>query len=613
MLFKKKDKNELTRVVSNDSVKSSKSVLRSLFFREEKAAPEQPSLINEYLKSNGLSSGKVLFNDEIKLTICNDNIFLPTLTRDDEDDLNDSINESDDIIHTFAVVLNVPKPTKLALDMELKCICKSYWPNHPVKVEQFKLGELGFNLNLKNYNSFIPLNNFNLQFNDNVMGTSYYRPFIIDDVMNNDFYKDIKKINYDYQIFPPGDYIYLLPISFPLNIPESIVTENASTNYSFNFNISLENDNHYLEHFINLIRSAPNLDVSTFNKPIYINKTWDDALNYEISFPSKFVTINEKELQIKLNLIPLVKKININKIKINILQKITYLNKDLNKQRCELDEVKYKNGHTINLVEIKPDDLRYNSFAAKEDLINKIRLTNRNFLTCSYVNGDDDNDSDDEINWDKDELIGPLTVKTFVPFPKPSKSSKYYKDNQFFNENWSLKELLVDSSPKTNLKTHQGTMNEIPLMAKLNSQFVDGLLPSCSTNHIHIQHKLQICLRITRKTDKIHNYEVLIDTPIFLLNSACIHDNIELPPYIGGDLPSFEEATSPLNSPILSPYEETYLSRTNTIMSNYDDLSSQIDDLMLSNSLDVRRSSTGSAIVNNLMRTMSKDPPDYQE
>jgi hypothetical protein len=646
--LRKKDKNELRRVSSNSSaksVRSTKSAFKSLFnnLHSDDRDPVDPkeeyvhSQVSRFLKSNGLPVPTLLLDEEVRLSVANEDIFLPAQTRDDDDELifDNTDDDNDDVTHYFAVVLTVPQRMKLSLDVRLKCLCKNFWPTgipeSKIKHETFQLGELPFSLSLQNYNMFAPFDG-QPSFNEHVIPLTQYKPFLIDDVFENDYYKDteadgsdIKKVS-----FPPGEYVYLLPISFPLNIPESTIIEHASINYAFDFNLHVdENKDHYIKHFINLIRSPPKMDVSSYNKPIYINKVWDDALNYEISFPKKFVTIGE-QLQFSIRLIPLVKQLSITKVKVNILEKVSYMNKNLTNERFEVDVVKHKHGRPINLLEIRPDDARFSTFAAREEAIAADRLENNNLLTCSYVNEDFGSDTDSESD-DDDEIIGPLHIRTYLTFMKPAKPQKHYKDNQFYNENPHLTDMLVHRNrTQPQFPSVRGsTMNQIPLVSKVNQQFIDGILPSATTNHIRIQHKLQLCLRVSRKTDKMHNYEVMIDTPIYFLNSCCTSGNIELPLYIDSSLPSFEEATSPLNSPmsspIISPYEETFLSRTSTLVSNGSlysnfqdsvDLVEQIDGLMLSNtrtSFDVRRGSTSSGIINNLMTTLSKEPPSYEE
>ena len=126
--------------------------------------------------------------------------------------------------------------------------------------------------------------------------------------------------------------------------------------------------------------------------------------------------------------------------------------------------------------------------------------------------------------------------------------------------------------------------SDIPIKshAKLNNAKRGLYLDSLHFGNIHARHKLQIMLRISRMSSdgetRSKHYEVLIDTPIFLVSDLCNNDNMELPTYdmainsvgnvptmnslpLGEPIippPTFTEATavvtSPIGSPISSPF-----------------------------------------------------------
>ncbi|ODV94855.1 hypothetical protein PACTADRAFT_50707 [Pachysolen tannophilus NRRL Y-2460] len=84
-----------------------------------------------------------------------------------------------------------------------------------------------------------------------------------------------------------------------------------------------------------VIRLPPQGSVSTVNKSVYVNKIWNDSLNYNIMFPKKYVpmsslddnVINNFNLTIKI--VPLIKRIYLKRVKINVIEKLTYASKDL--------------------------------------------------------------------------------------------------------------------------------------------------------------------------------------------------------------------------------------------------------------------------------------------
>ena len=104
--------------------------------------------------------------------------------------------------------------------------------------------------------------------------------------------------------------------------------------------------------------------------------------------------------------------------------------------------------------------------------------------------------------------------------------------------------------------------SDIPIKShtKLNIAKRGLYLDSLHFGNIHARHKLQVMLRISRMSSdgetRSKHYEVLIDTPIFLVSDLCNNDNMELPTYdmainSVGNVPTMN--SFPLAEPIIPP------------------------------------------------------------
>jgi hypothetical protein len=644
-----------------------------------------------------MSTPRILTDDELRISVSSsgDIVFLPSLvTRDDElnqldqlngnnhnhpensqstshstlssDQSNENLNnnsetilqeqfthhEDNDLVsHTFAIVLTLYKSTPIcSIKAQLRSVCSIQWPkglpcDHNIKNESFEMGGCSWDLNLSNYNYFvpsvasdnisydsyedaiddsdkflteqrIPVSRFEMKSMDQITKSGYVQkqqddPFVIG-ALNSQ-----SSVNY-----PPGDYIFCLPMQFDPSISESLSTLKSNTNYTLRTIVTTKGKNYALgEHVVNILRGPPPIGESTANKPIYINKVWNRALNYEISFPKKYVTIGE-QLPMKLNFSPLEKGVVIKRIKINVIEKITYVSKN---QEYEYDEerIEYEDGYyktkkkdkLITLFELKTHPRL--TTAIRDEVVDDI--TSDNLLTSCYHK--------EPESLDNTEITGNLGIRCYLPFIKPHKTTKQSNLSKelirsiFFTEKQNNQ---VNRDLKTTVKNNEVKLNTTAHIAERT----DGFFADCDNNRfIKIEHKLQISLRISKinsKDSKVHHYEVMIDTPIYLLNSLCVDENIQLPEYESGRqerLPTFEEATSPFSSPLLAPQVTlsqglegneivNCLSRTSTMATgSYDEVFDQIDSLMNDNSSlslnDRRLSVTKSEILNSFRRTLS--------
>ncbi|CCH43370.1 hypothetical protein BN7_2918 [Wickerhamomyces ciferrii] len=559
----------------------------------------------------------------------------PTRLTEETSQRNQNDNEGEPVTHTFAITISLSKPTQIStITTQLQSTAKILWPDgipydRNIKNEIFELGQLSWDLSLSNYNYYVPyqdtedalIDDNNNELNsvsnhndpsrfitENRIPPKSFQENTIDQITRGPFINTkknqdpfiIKNLQPTGSIsYPPGDYIFQLPILFPTSIAESLISQNAVVSYNIRTIVvqpqlpSQKNRVYNLgEKTFNVIRGPPSNAVSTSDKPVYVNKVWNEALSYEVSFPQKFVTVGSN-LPIKLKFAPLIKDISIRRIRVNILEKVTYCSKDL---RYEYDETSTSknegvratssNERVLPLLEVRTKTRT--ELALREELLKDL-LREDNLLSNTYKSQSGYKYLDDT------EVIGQLRLVAYLPFIRPLKLNK---DLQLPKNN-ELSSLIYNNDKhksqidkkKTSIVTNQG--ENVPFATHYNEFSGDGLIPDSSNNKfIKINHKLQIAIRVSKKDQhgKMHHYEVMIDTPVYILNSSCTPANVELPPYIAIDgsdgigyqptpyygqdePPSFEEAISPMNSPSMTPYqgmgigEETIdvLSRTSTI------------------------------------------------
>lgn len=91
-----------------------------------------------------------------------------------------------------------------------------------------------------------------------------------------------------------------------------------------------------LQYPLHLVRTPPEISVTTANKPLYINKVWENCLSYEISFAQKYVPLNG-EIPITIKVAPLVKSLSVKRIRVSCREKISYRSKDYQYDFDQLD------------------------------------------------------------------------------------------------------------------------------------------------------------------------------------------------------------------------------------------------------------------------------------
>lgn len=407
----------------------------------------------------------------------------------------------------------------------------------------------------------------------------------------------------------------------------------------------------YTEYPIKVIRTPPPISISTANKPIYINRVWSDSLSYEISFASKYVSLNSR-VPIKIKLAPIAKNICVKRVRVSITEKITFVSKNLEYEYDQVDPVakdpynpyyldftsKRRKERNLALLEVrtKPKGSR----ALREEIVEN--CVNDNLLSFGEIK--------EPGKADSIPLVEPVSIETRLDFPsymdldkrhaknippygidvytaianpEEQQSTSHHKSSVIGiltgiknstdsgsspskansdknTNNSSSAETESAARRQTVSRFHQTSIKanshpNVKFHTRLNKCKRGLYLDSLHYTNVHARHKLEVMLRISKpdpeNPSKLRHYEVLIDTPVFLVSDQCNTGNMELPTYdmattvTSTDLtpipnatnlappPTFEEAisvpaspfqspaASPIGSPVMSPsYDPELLS-----------------------------------------------------
>ncbi|CUS21498.1 LAQU0S03e03950g1_1 [Lachancea quebecensis] len=503
------------------------------------------------------------------------------------------------------------------------------------------------------------------------------------------------------QTFQPGEYVFLLPTFFSNSIPETVYLPSGRVSYNFrcatkalgsnqsntdsrsdasssNSGIShgsedqhpepsshlkfsgnkllrkvkgqfqsSSNENDALDkknilrgdHPIQVVRVPPVISESTADKPIYINRVWNDALSYEVSLLKKYVPIGS-EVPIKIKLAPISKKVSIKRIRVGVLEKITYVSKNLEYEFDQTEALandpynpyysefvcRRKQERILSLWEIRTKEK--GSRAMREDIIENCRSEN----IFSYASCPSSGKNGEPV-----DIVDPLTIHSTLKFPKyavldkrTSKNVPPYGIDEFTSTHSPCSgqsataprrnsaasgvigflsgrrtsthfrsrhnSLVTGPEPNGSRTLFKSSSDvEVQSHSRINEPKRGLYLDCVSMKNIHVKHKLEIMLRISKPDAKNpsveKHYEVLIDTPIFIVSDLCGSSNIELPTY---DMavrentteeflpPTFEEAVSVPGSPLASPLNSPMGSPN--LVASYDPDELSIQQLSLSRS-----------------------------
>ncbi|SCU79089.1 LAMI_0A07272g1_1 [Lachancea mirantina] len=599
-------------------------------------------------------------------------------------------NDGKNVLFNIAVILSLKRPGKLSkIKAELYSRARVYWqygvpPDKTLKEEYYTVESLDWDLGNDNFTLFVPQR---ADWKEGIIERQepiHTKLFKKNENLADEKYRNRRKSRQQFfkfldcepeEHFEAGEYLFLLPVFFSNNIPETIYLPSGRVNYNFrcavkmdpskqgfddrsdlsfsnskatngtngsdeshqetgshsksssgnNFFKKMKNHLHSsvtssasyesrgmldASYPINVIRMPPVISDSTADKPVYINRIWNNALSYEISLQKKFVPIGS-EVPLKIKLAPIVKNIAVKRLRVSVLEKVTFVSKSLEYEFDQTEAIsndpynpyyaeftsRRKQERILPLIEIRSKDK--GARALREEVVENCK--SENILAYTTVTqGSRENGTFD--------VADTLTIDTKVKFPKylvldrkTSKNVPPYGIDEFSAINSANFEsagvggagtstrresaasgvigFFAGRRPTVTSRSRQSSIVHPDVTSPSESKFFSnsnmhvqtrtklnepkrGLyLDSVNFENIHVKHKLEIMLRISsggNGQNPEKHYEVLIDTPIFLVSDMCTNDNIELPTYdmaTKGELlpPSFEEAISVPASPIGSP------------------------------------------------------------
>lgn len=259
------------------------------------------------------------------------------------------------------------------------------------------------------------------------------------------------------KIYKPGLYVFLLPILLPEHIPPTINSVNGSLihNLSVTFNKISEKLNRKLKvcasYNLPMVRTPPSFANSIADKPIYVNRVWNDSLHYIITFPKKYISLGSEHL-INVKLVPLVKDVIIKRIKFNVLERITYVSKNLSREYDYDGEDPYylksigsdskTRERVVPVCELKTKNKSTNSNQAEPYKEEVIKCPDNNLLNSCYEPEDNDLEHfalDDPLSKPKDSdkttmIASPLDINIALPF-LTTRSDKAILTSSISNQN----------------------------------------------------------------------------------------------------------------------------------------------------------------------------------
>lgn len=568
------------------------------------------------------------------------------------------IDSDTPIPHTFAVIIELIKDTASVKDVkfQFQSLTNILWPssdpyNKTFLKEQFRIGHMEWFTSLKDADFYINTTDSNdVKFkkvlpDDLAKRTRDYKLLNVRDVANGE-----KNNGSDPEIsanisqtsssstdnYKAGLYVFLLPILLPEHIPPTITSINGSLNHKLGVSFTKNSDKFNRKIKVSgsfnlpMVRTPPSFANSIADKPIYVNRVWNNAIHYIITFPKKYVSLGSEHV-INVKLVPLVKDVIVKRIKFNVLERITYVSKSLSREYEYDSEDPYylrplnpdskHRERVVTLCELKTKAKTGSSAAQEPYKEEVIKCPDNNLLFVCY-----------ELEKNEDTMIAsPLDINIALPF-LTTKADKMAPDDEILSPPSNLtsrKASIVETSPfdgnrvespgpftpsspiigalETNLSHGHSVNSEneslVDLLTPSLSNYMSddhlstlqpseniqmgyttaskALAPDSNFRHIQVNHRLQVCFRISKPdpndNGRMHHYEVVVDTPLILVSAKCNEESVQLPEYdeINGirtessskvlrngieirplgeetdeQLPSFEEATSPMSSPI---------------------------------------------------------------
>lgn len=534
--------------------------------------------------------------------------------------LSTQIDSDAPIPHLFAAIVDLKKDCQVKnVHITFLSINSTLWPTNEAHSrmnlkERFNIGSLEWVLSMHDADYFISTTNSNdtkytgLTSENLAKRTRKYRlaslrrladgtsqinhpdnrVFVSNHVLNSDL--DVASIkNHSIpESFRAGIYVFLLPILLPPHIPATVNSVNGCLNHRLTILVNKISEKLNRRVNVNanfnlpMVRTPPSLADCVADKPIYVNRVWNDALHYVITFPRKYVALGT-EHTINIKLVPLVKDVIIKRIKFNVLERITYLSRDLSREyEYDGDDPYLARSSTknrervVHVCELKTKNKSSATTFPEPFKEEVIKCPENNILYSCYEpskNGEEDGDV---------MVASPLDINIALPFLTSRADKGIVTNNNEEPGDLDLKRTFTNSSGVGNHSRHNSNLGLIvsssPLIGThethishvneeqlLNSQLGEDVLvldsssmapnelrardslsqgctstsralaPDSNFRHIQISHRLQVCFRISKPDPsdnfRVHHYEVVVDTPVILISARCNDESIHLPHY----------------------------------------------------------------------------------
>lgn len=517
--------------------------------------------------------------------------------------LTSKIDSECPIPHTFAVIVELTKDSLIIKDLhfQFQSLTTILWPtgdayNRTHAKEKFTIGNMEWRTSLSDADYYINSSNSNdvklknLGPEDLINRTREYKLIDIEEPNNSsnsllDDDMDINNITSPLSTSPTssststnstsnslgsdsykaGLYVFLLPILLPEHIPASIVSINGSLAHTLLVECNKYTDKLNRKSKVSasynlpMVRTPPNIGNSIADKPIYVNRIWNDTVHYIITFPRKYVTLGCEHM-INVKLLPMVKDVVIKRIKFNVLERITYVSKNLSREYDYDSEDPYcihpvskenkVRERVVSLYELKTKAKQSSGGHLEAYKQEVMKCPENNLLfSCYEVENDNNNGNSNgngnknvkQKNKDQPMIATPLDINVSLPF-LTTMSDSLIMTSAIEEEGSDLPHTSRRGSAVSMTDNNTTpSINNNPLFPFLGAVETNGasineigdhtLFPDSNFRHIEIKHRLQVTFRISKPDldNKMHHYEVVIDTPIVLLSSKCQEDSP--PPY----------------------------------------------------------------------------------
>nr|PIS48127.1 hypothetical protein B9J08_005583 [[Candida] auris] len=344
-----------------------------------------------------------------------------------------------------------------------------------------------------------------------------------------------------------GLYVFLLPLVFPPHMPASVTSINGSLVHRLTMSMTKIseklNRKSKVYSFYNLpmVRTPPSLANSVADKPIYVNRVWNDAMHYIITFPKKYVALGS-EHTINVKLIPLMKDVILKRIKFNVLERITYVSKDLRRE--------YEYDSDDPYLMRNPADGKI-----RERVVHLCELKTK--FRSNYTGAEPF--KEEVIKYDVDDNVLKLDSSALMEDHKSS------RENVQQGYTTAQKALAPDSNFR-----HIQILTAFKSHSEFPSQ-IQKIITGCITMKLSSTHHW--CCLVPSVMKLPFNYQIFCSPErrgISFRTPSYSHNGVSIKPLDpeGDDrLPSFEEAISASASPVMRSFSvaEDPLSRSNSV------------------------------------------------